>query len=86
MTQGGSPHEIATELLARLAVGRTSSEAVNNYRRGMQRLVSCVTNSVVDVAGGYYPSPGPHTLAMNGGHPAALGGPSRLMLRLQQNP
>ena len=44
-----------------------------------------MTDSVVDVAGGYHLSPVPHTLAMNGGQPRTLGGPSRLMLKLQQN-
>ena len=43
-----------------------------------------MTRSVVDVAGGYYPSPAPHRLTMNSGLPVALGGSSRLMLRLQQ--
>ena len=68
-----------------MTLGRSAAEAVNNYRRGIQRLISCVADSVVDVAGGYHLSPVPHTLAMNGGQPTALGGPSRLMLRLQQN-
>ena len=35
--------------------GRTSAEAVSNYRQDVQVSVSCVTNSVVDVAGGYHP-------------------------------
>ena len=44
-----------------------------------------MTTSVVDVAGGYHPSPVPHRLAMNGGVPVGLGGPGHLMLRLQQH-
>ena len=67
-----------------MTTGRTYAEAVANYQRGIQRAVSCVTRSVVDVAGGYYPSPAPHRLTMNSGLPVALGGSSRLMLRLQQ--
>ena len=68
-----------------MTLGRSTAEAVNDYRHGIQRLISCVTDSVVDVAGGYHPSPIPHTLAMNGGQPIALRGPSRFMLGLQQN-
>ena len=68
-----------------MTLGRSAAEAVNDYRHGIQRLISCVTDSVVDVAGGYHLSPVPHTLAMNGGQPIALGGLSRLMLGLQQN-
>ena len=68
-----------------MTLGRSAAEAVNDYRHSIQRLVSCVTDSVMDVAGGYYISPIPHTLAMNGGQPTALGGPSRFMLALQQN-
>ena len=67
-----------------MTTGRNPAEAVNDYRHDIQRMVSCVTTSVVDVAGGYYPSPVPHRLTMNGGVPVSLGGPSRLMLRLQQ--
>ena len=67
-----------------MTTGKTYAEAVANYQRGIQRAVSCVTRSVVDVAGGYYPSPAPHRLTMNSGLPVALGGPSHLMLRLQQ--
>jgi hypothetical protein len=40
---------------------------------------------VVDVAGGYYLSPVPHTLALNSREPVSLSGPSRLMLGFQQN-
>ena len=68
-----------------MTLGRSAAEAVNNYRHSIQRLVSCVTDSVVDVAGGYHLSPVPHTLVMSGGQPTALGGPSRLMIRLQQS-
>ena len=68
-----------------MTIGRTSAEAVANYRHSIQRTVSCVTASVVDVSGGYHPSPVPHRLAMNGGVSVGLGGPSRLMFRLQQH-
>jgi len=68
-----------------LTTGRTPAEAVNNYRGDVQRPLSCVTDGVVGVDGGYYPSLHPHFLTMNGGRPATLGGPSRLRLRVQQN-
>ena len=64
--------------------GRSPAEAVNNYLHAIQMLVSCVTNSVVDVSGGYFPSPTPHRLTINNGLPVALAGPSRFMLELRQ--
>ena len=64
-----------------MTTGRTPAEAVSNYQSGIQRLLSCVSNSVVSVAGGYYPSPVPHSLIANSG---LLRGSSRLMLRLEQ--
>ena len=68
-----------------MTTGRRPAEVVNNYRSDVQRLISCVTDAVVGVDGGYYPSPNPHFLTMNSGRPVTLGGPSRLMFRLQQN-
>lgn len=68
-----------------MTLGRSTAEAVNNYRQSIQRLASCVTDSVVDVGGGYHISAVPHTLAANGGDPIALRGSSRLMFSLQQN-
>ena len=65
--------------------GSTSAEAVNNYRQGIQCLISCVTNSVVDVGGGYHPAPRPHSLLLNSGQTTRLVGTSRLGLGLQQN-
>ena len=55
--------------------GRTPAEAVNNYQSRIQRLLSCVSNAVVGVAGGYFPSPLPHSLISDTGR---LGGTSRL--------
>ena len=68
-----------------MTLGRSASEAVNNYRHSIQRLVSCVTDSVVDVAGGYHVSSTPHTLALSNREPVFLSGPSRFMLGLWQN-
>ena len=58
--------------------------AVNAYKRSVQRLVACVTDAVVDVAGGYYASPDPHRLTLSNGFPVALGGPSEFLFRLQE--
>lgn len=65
--------------------GRTAAEAVNSYRQGVQSLLSCVTNSVADVAGGYHPAPRPHSLLLNKGQTTRLAGASRFGLQLQQN-
>ena len=65
--------------------GRTSAEAVNNYRQGIQSLISCVTNSVVDVAGGYHPDPRSHSLLLNNGQTVRLAGASRFGLQVQQS-
>ena len=65
--------------------GRTSAEAVNSYRQGVQSLISCLTNSVVDVAGGYHPAPSPHSLLLNNGQTVRLAGALRFGLQLQQS-
>ncbi len=65
-------------------VSRTPSEAVNNYVDSIQLAVSCVSNSVVTVRGGYYPDSTPHTLALNNAEPVRLGGISGLWLLLEQ--
>ena len=64
-----------------MTTGRTPAEAVAKYQSGIQRLLSCVSNSVVSVAGGYYPSSVPHSLIVESG---LLRGASRLMLTLEQ--
>lgn len=64
---------------------RSPAESVNDYLHATQRQVSCVTNSVVGVSGGYFPSPIPHNLTINGGLPVALAGRSRFMFMLQQS-
>ena len=65
--------------------GRTSAEAVNNYVDAANRLVSCVTDSIVSVYGGYHPSARPPLLlALNNGQPVRLAGSSRFGLQLQQ--
>lgn len=64
--------------------GRTSAQAVNSYVDTTNRLVSCVTDSIVSVAGGYHPAVSPLILALNNGLPVVLSGVSRLGLQLQQ--
>ena len=68
-----------------MTTGRNPADAVNNYRHGIQRAISCVTTSVANVAGGYYPSPFPHRLTINNGESVTLGGHSQFMFGLQQN-
>ncbi len=52
--------------------GRTPAEAVNNYVDPIQLAVSCVSDAVVNVRGGYYPSNTSHTLVMNENTPVRL--------------
>ena len=65
-------------------LGRTEAEAVSNYVEMIQRAVSCVSDSVVSVRGGYYVADTSHTLVMNRGNPVRLGGTSALWLSIQQ--
>ena len=64
--------------------GRTSAEAVNSYVDAANRLVSCVTDSIVSVAGGYHTAAVPLILALNNGHAVILGGASNFRFQLQQ--
>lgn len=64
--------------------GRTSAEAVNNYVDAANRLVSCVTDSIVSVDGGYHPSTNPLILTLNNSRLVALRGLSNFRLQLQQ--
>ena len=57
-------------------LGRTASEVVSNYVDTIQRAVSCVSDSVVSVRGGYYVTDISHTLVMNRGNPVRLSGTS----------
>ena len=47
----------AARILDQMTISRNPAEAVGQYRHAVQRLLSCVTESAVDVAGGYYTSP-----------------------------
>ena len=60
--------------------GRTPAEAVGEYVGAIQRAVSCITDAIVGVGGGYYISDTPHTLELNERRPVRLGGTSRLWM------
>ena len=64
---------------------RTPYEAAANYKDHIQLLVSCVTRSVVRVAGAIFEgAPRPYRLELNNSLPVPLGGGSNLMFKLQQ--
>ena len=65
-------------------LGRTPAEAVNQYIQSVQSVVSCVSDAVVGVRGGYYVSDVPHILSTNERRPIRLGGTSRFWLSFQQ--
>ena len=62
---------------------RTSYEAVANYITSLQKLVPCVTPSVITAELHQLP-PAPHSFTINDGEPVLLSGPSRLQLALRQ--
>ena len=67
-----------------MTLGRTPAEAVNNYIESLQTPVSCISNSIVTVRGGYYVSDRSHILDLNNGHPVRLAGTSRLWIAFRQ--
>jgi hypothetical protein len=60
--------------------GETPAEAVANFIRPLQQAISCVTYSVINVRGGFYPADEPHILTVGNGEPVQLGGQLRLRL------
>ena len=52
--------------------GKTELEAVQNYIEPLQKAVSCVTDAVLSVSGGYYASDKPHALTFGDGLPQKL--------------
>ena len=63
---------------------KTDYAAVMEYQRRIQRLLSCIAQSVVKIAGGYDQSASrPHHLELPNGHPVALAGAHRLMFNLE---
>ena len=65
--------------------GRTPPEAVNNYLNPLQRAISCVTKPVLNVRGGYHPSPGSHPLALGDGGPVRISTDPLIFLTLLHN-
>ncbi len=64
--------------------GRTPAEAVGEYVDTIQRAVSCITDAIVGVGGGYYVSDSPHILTLNERRPVRLGGMSRIWLAFRK--
>lgn len=62
--------------------GRTPALAVHAFVDPLQRALSCITDQPVTVAGGYHPSPEPHTLTLARGEPVGLRGDARLSLTI----
>lgn len=58
--------------------GRTEPEAVQNFQDVLQKAVSCITDSVVSVHGGYHVAVEPHSLTLGPAVPVRLGGEGRL--------
>ena len=67
-----------------MILSRTSHEVVVDYIDNLQKLVSCVTPSVV-VAELYHPASVPIPITINYGEPVSLRGPSRFQLALRQS-
>ena len=64
--------------------GKTPPEAVHNFLEPLQLALSCVSQEVLTVRGGYYPSATPHALTL-GNSPAILGHDRRLALKVVQH-
>jgi hypothetical protein len=63
--------------------GRTPHEAVTTFLEPLSQAVSCITNSVINVRGGYYASAEPHPLTLNDGAPVYIGDDLRLVVGLR---
>ena len=67
-----------------MMLGRTPADAVNNYVSLIQRLVSCVSDAVASVDGGYYVSDTSHALRLNRGRSVRISGTTNLQMAFQQ--
>jgi hypothetical protein len=65
--------------------GRTPAEAVQNYLDPLQRAVSCITDEVINVSGGYYVRDKPHLATLGRGLPVRLRAQQNLALILSQH-
>lgn len=64
--------------------GRTPAEAVNRHLELLQPIVTCVTDGVLNVSGGYFPRDEPHKLTLGDNLPTSLSGSSDLALSIIQ--
>jgi hypothetical protein len=65
--------------------GRTPAEAVQNYLDPLLKAISCVTDSVLSVRGGYHPSPDPHPLALANGDSVIISSSPHISLSVLQH-
>ena len=65
-------------------ISRSPAEAVSDYVSSIQRVVSCVSDGVVSVDGGYYVADAPHILRLNQGRSVRIGGASGIRLAFYQ--
>ncbi len=63
--------------------GRTPREAVQSFLAPRQQAISCVTNAILLVSGGYSSSQSPHALTLSE-NPSPLGRDRRIALNLIQ--
>jgi hypothetical protein len=63
--------------------GKNPHEAVDNFVTPLRQALACVTNEILLVGGGYYPSSSPHAVTLSH-NPAVLGRDRRLALTLIQ--
>ncbi len=61
-------------------MARRPHEAAAAFTENLGRAISCVTNAVFDIRGGYHPTPTPHVAALNSGLPVPLAGAAGLRL------
>jgi len=64
--------------------GRTPQEAVSNFLEPLGAVISCLTNSVLSVRGGYSPAAEPHAMVLGEGGAIRLSG-ADLSLRIIQH-
>ena len=64
--------------------GKTPSDAVHNFLEPLQLALSCVSQEILSVRGGYHPSATPHALTL-GNSPAILGRDRRFAFKVIQH-
>lgn len=68
-------------------LARGAAKAVDQYVEPIQRALSCITQAVLDIGGGYAPNPegSPHVLTLSGGPFARLRGGQRIAITVVQS-